>query len=47
MLTLLLISGFWILAIGAILLFMKGAKGCGGNCGQGRKNCDGCDNRKL
>jgi hypothetical protein len=36
---------FWIMAIAAILLFMKGSKGCSGTCEQGRKPCD-CDLRK-
>ena len=40
------IGGFWVIAIAVILILMKGAKGCGGNCEQGRKNCDCCDNRK-
>jgi hypothetical protein len=37
---------FWVLAIGSIILFMNGSKGCGGNCEQGRKNCDCRDQRK-
>ena len=37
---LLTIAGIWILSVIFIMLFMKGAKGCGGNCNQGRLPCD-------
>ena len=43
---LLALLAFWIIGVGVVVIFMKGTKGCGGNCEQGRKTCDCCDDYK-
>ena len=35
----------WLIAIIALLFFLKGATGCSGNCYQGRRICD-CKKRE-